>query len=188
MKVLILDGCHGTGTTTHADRLADALDGRLWTPRTPVVARAYHHPPHPDGLAGAARIAWYAGARAQMLAGGHLPDVLVMDRGPQSGLCYAESLLPGTLNRAEAIACAHAEIAAFGRTARMAVLNAPDDVLDARIAARGEDPTQSHAERRVWARLLALHPTATVVRTDLDADEVAADLIAWALAALEVQS
>lgn len=180
MKVLILDGCHGTGTTTHAQRLAAAL---RWHG---LDAIAWHHHRHPDGCEGLARVRWYAHDRARIARLGK--PVVVLDRGPQSGLCYSESLLPGTLNRAEAIACAHAEIKAFGRTARMAVLNAPDDVLDARLAARGEDPTQSHAERRVWAQLLAQHPTATVVRTDRDADEVAADLLAWALAALEVQS
>lgn len=181
MKVLILDGCHGTGTTTHADRLADALDGRLWTPRTPVVARAYHHPPHPDGLAGAARIAWYAGARAQMLAGGHLPDVLVMDRGPWSGFVYARTQF---VEPSHAINMAMIEATTEPWwSAPWVALDAPDDVLDARLRARGEDPEHSHAERREWAGI-----SVPRIRTDRDADEVTADLLAWALAALEVQS
>lgn len=179
-RFIVLDGCHGTGSSTHADTLAAALESALWTPRNPIVVRAYHHPRHPEGCNGVARIAWYAGARAQMLRGA--AGIVVMDRGPLSGVVYAESLTPAAPGRSTALALARAELAREPwAMAPTVVLDAEDDALDARLRERGEDPAASHPERLAWGRLLAACGWAKVVRTDGDAGDVRAELLAWAL-------
>ena len=177
-RYLILEGCHGTGTTTHADALAETLRGML--PRVWV----YHHPPHPPGLDGVARVAWYAGARAQLVdvARDLSPGVVVMDRGPRSGLIYAAAC-------GDAVAGAMAideRDAEPWRSAPMVMLDAPDDVLDARIAARGEPVGPALAERGVWRATLGMvRRFMPPVRTDRPQAVVQAELLAWALRALE---
>lgn len=171
---LVCDGADGVGTTHHADALAAGLRSRG------IDASAYHHPRHPSGCDGVARVAWYAGARAQMLRGA--AGVVVMDRGPLSGVVYAESLTPAAPGRPTALALARAELAREPwAMAPTVVLDAEDDALDARLRERGEDPAASHPERLAWGRLLAACGWAKVVRTDGDAGDVRAELLAWAL-------
>lgn len=183
---LAVEGCHGTGTSTHADAIASALraDG--------LVARAYHHPRHPDGCTGPARVAWYAGARAQLAAeqerlaaslvgcGDDLPRVVVMDRGPWSGVVHARSLY---VEPSRAVDLAMREVASEPwRSAPMVVLDAAADVLDARLRERGEDPAASHAERCEWAQIDARR-----VCTDRDVAVVRAELLAWARGVIQAR-
>ena len=80
----------------------------------------------------------------------------------------------------------HALVRAFVGGARDPhALDAPDDVLDARIAARGEPIGPALAERGVWRATMASHPYGAPVRTDRPAAVVQAELLAWALRALE---
>ena len=181
---LALDGCHGTGTSTHADALAEALRAEHF------AAAAFHHPRHPDGLSGLARVAWYAGARAQLAA--HPPaPVVVMDRGPMSGVAHAASVTGR--GKAEREDAALRDVWEWMRRGmRFAVLDAADEALDARLTSRGEAPAAAHPERRAWravATAVSRLELPDVVRfpvvdTGRPVDAVRAELLAWALGVL----
>lgn len=179
---LAIEGCHGTGTSTHADALAEALRLR------DVCALAWHHPRHPEGCDGLARVEWYAGARAAMaalmpsvrLVPGCAPDVVVMDRGPMSSVAYARATEQGAVPSARRDVKAWAE-----RGLAWCWLDADDDTLDKRIAARGETPGAFRLERLAW-RALCEHPArlGDVDRVDTGMArplaDVRADVLAWA--------
>lgn len=180
---LILDGADAVGTSSRADALAEDLRS------AGVVARAYHHPRHPEGFDGVARVCFYAGARAQLLAedarlrrtldlcGDTEPRVVVMDRGPWSGVVHARSLFA---EPSPAVDLAVREAASEPwRSAPTVVLDAAADVLDARLRARGEDPAAAWPERAEWAKVAAPR-----VDTGRDVAEVRASLLAWALDAV----
>ncbi len=177
---LALDGCHGVGTSTHADALAEALRGEHF------AAAAYHHPRHDVGCGGAARVAWYAGARAQLVAHPIAP-VVVMDRGPMSGVAYARSLnsesgLANHLARIDASSWCHRHDLSW------VWLDAPDATLDARILARQETPSMFKGERAAWRELVLTdgfprRPT-HLINSAGDAANVRADLLAWAIAVI----
>ncbi len=181
---LTVDGADGVGTSSHADALAAGLRSHR------IDARAYHHPKHPDGFEGVARVAWYMGARAEMVArevalmaalssaGDDALRVIVMDRGPLSGVVYAESLHPSDPGRVAArrLAAEEREREPW-RSAPTVVLDADDEVIDARLAARGERPADSWGERWAWARI-AGRDRVDALR---DADAVRAELLARAL-------
>lgn len=180
---LALEGCHGTGTSTHADALAEALRAEHF------AAQAYHHPRHPDGCAGAARVAWYAGARAQ-LAAHPIAPIVVMDRGPMSGVVYATSVCGR--GRAERNDAALYDMMSWHcyRRLRSILLDAADDLLDARIAARGERPEAFHEERRGWRSLARSFDVSKIgdeelalrcIDTGRPVEVVRADLLAWAV-------
>lgn len=179
-RFLVVDGCHATGSSSHAEFLAAGLRSHR------IDARAYHHPKHPAGCDGVARVAWYMGARAEMIArevalmaalssaGDDALRVIVLDRGPWSGVVYARSQF---VEPSPAVDLAMREAASEPwRSSPLLVLGADDAVLDARLAARGEDPAESYAERCEWARIDARR-----VDTGRDADAVRAELLAWAL-------
>jgi thymidylate kinase len=173
---LAVDGCHGTGTSTHADALAEALRGELFD------ARAYHHPRHPDGCDSAARVAWYAGARAQ-LAEHPIAPIVVMDRGPMSGVVYAHAArLPTADVR---LALEDSNHWTLDRGLVWVWLDAPDTELDARILARNERPAAFGAERAAWRQhvrsLVPASRPAHLLNTGVDAASVRADLLAWAI-------
>lgn len=177
---LALDGCHATGTSTHADALAEALR------RQGFDAAAYHHPRHPEGCGPEARVAWYAGARAQLVGLPPAP-VVVMDRGPVSGIVYARST---GLQAPALFAEADARRWAQGLGLRWAWLDADDALLCARIAARGERPELFEAERRRWREASSRDRSAPWARslavdTGRPAADVRAELLAWALGALK---
>lgn len=169
---LALDGCHGTGTSSHADALAEALGAERFR------AVAYHHPRHPEGCNGAARVAWYAGARAQLAALPPAP-IVVMDRGPTSGVVYADAVGEGYLLATEDVT------RWAGRGLAWVHLTADADTLDARIRARGEKPREFLAERSTWGIMAALGAEASprwrTVDTGRPSGPVRAELLAWAL-------
>lgn len=183
-RFLVVDGCHATGSSSHAEFLAAGLRSHR------IDARAYHHPKHPAGCDGVARVAWYMGARAEMVArevalmaalssaGDDALRVIVMDRGPLSGVVYAESLHPSDPGRVAArrLTAEEREREPW-RSAPTVVLDADDATLDARLAARGERPADSWGERWAWARIAGRGR----VDTGRDADAVRAELLAWAL-------
>lgn len=146
-RVVFVEGCHATGTSSAAIALADALRARG------VDAVAWHHPAHPAGATGADRVAHYVEARRALLE--PAAAVIVVDRGPWSGVAYARSLVAdGTSPLLAGLSLARVELALHWRDAQVIHLDASDAVLDARLMLRGEDAIASWPERRAW-RVLA---------------------------------
>ena len=145
-RVIFVEGCHATTTTSSAVALANALH------TYGVDAVAWHHPAHPAGAFGADRVAHYAEARRALRGPG--PAVWVCDRGPWSGVAYARSLVAAGLSPlASGLALARVEIALHWHDAQALHVDAADAVLDARLHLRGEDPAASWPERRAWRAL-----------------------------------
>lgn len=187
-RFLAIEGCHATGTSTHADALAAALAARG------IDAVAWHHPVHPAGAVGLARVCHYEASRrwTRWLDLAEAPHaVYVLDRGPWSGLVHARALEAADTRRLDSgHSVAAAELALWWEglpTVLLDVLGpdgAPDDhVLDARLLLRGEDPRESHHERAQWRRLAASERW-PVVDTSGPREAVGAALLAWALRVL----
>jgi len=191
---LCLDGPDGGGHSTHADALAAALRDAGHD------ARAYHHEPHPDGATGLARVVHYERTRRLMRHAKAAPPrmdrpcrerIVVMDRGPWSGLVHARALEARDTRRTDSgHSVAAAELALWWEGLPVVMLDvlgpdgAPDDAtLDARLLLRGEDPRDSHHERAQWRRLAASERW-PVVDTSGPREVTGAALLAWALRVL----
>lgn len=161
-RLIVIEGADGAGTTTHADILATALRAEG------IDAVAWHHKrpglnaPWLDALA-------YAQQRADLVASNPRAAVIVADRWWHSTMFEGRALHLDALR-----SLAEAEAFALPRSAALFVLDAPDDVLDARLAARGESVGPlDHARRavyRAFASVRDLHvdtsaPIAEVTRT-----------------------
>lgn len=175
--LLCLDGGHGVGTTTHADALAVALRalGRR--------AEVYHHPRHPDGCNGTDRVAWYVAQRGALadhlwVLGDAAPEVVVLDRGPLSGVVYARAC--GIDDGVALTDCARWR--AMGLRTRQ--LHASWTAVSRRLRERREDPRHAVKEHERWVRAIG-DPTLDdyvtgYVSTDQPADCVTALLVDWA--------
>lgn len=176
-RYLALEGPDGSAKSTHSDALAAALRERGYD------ATSWHHEPHPDGAAGLARVAHYIAARRALLLSPPAA-VTVLDRGPMSGVVYARSMWLAFVPYAETGMCEAAfDASHWWSGLPLVVLDAPDAELDARLAARGEDPSLSHPERREWRRCAEAWGW-RVVDTGRPREDVTAELVAWAIARL----
>ncbi len=183
-RFLAIEGCHATGTSTHADALAAALAARG------IDAVAWHHPVHPAGAVGLARVVHYEASRrwTRFLSiadrTGMTHAVHVLDRGPWSGLVHARALEAQDTRRLDSgHSVAAAELALWWEGLPVVLLDASDATLDARLLLRGEDPRESHHERAQWRRLAASERW-PVVDTSGPREAVGAALLAWALRVL----
>jgi hypothetical protein len=173
-----IEGPDGGGHSTHADALAAALAARG------IDAVAWHHPRHPDGATGLARVVHYERARVWTRYPRHLHAVYVLDRGPWSGLVHARALEAQDTRRLDSgHSVAAAELALWWEGLPVVLLDASDATLDARLLLRGEDPRESHHERAQWRRLAASERW-PVVDTSGSREATGAALIAWALRVL----
>lgn len=176
---IVIEGADGTGTTTHTDLLTLALRS------CGVDAVAFHHARPSLGNAWLDALD-YARQRALLVAS--KPTALVVaDRWHWSTLTEAAALASSSLDalhRAEWLRSPIA-LATF-------ILDAPDDVLDARITARGEEVTHRDRIRRLAYRELAALPnnrdarSTHLVDTSRPVPEVTRDLLTATLAAIGV--
>jgi len=177
-RFLCLEGPDGSAKSTHADALAAALAARG------IDATSWHHPVHPAGAVGLARVVHYERSRVWTRHPRHLHAVYVLDRGPWSGLVHARALEAQDTRRLDSgHSVAAAELALWWEGLPVAMLDAADATLDARLILRGEDPAASHGERAQWRRLAAAEGW-PVVATDGDRDGVTRALLTWALRVL----
>ena len=189
-RFLAIEGCHATGTSTAAAALAAALRDAGHD------ARAYHHDPHPAGAVGLARVCHYERTRERLRCGAVMRDdaspvVIVMDRGPWSGIVHALALEAADTRRLDSgHSVAAMELALWWEGLPVVMLDvlgpdgAPDDAaLDARLILRGEDPRESHHERAQWRRLAAAEGW-PVVDTSGPREATGAAMLAWALRVL----
>lgn len=180
-KFLLIEGPDGSAKSTHTDVLAACLCARN------IDAVAWHHPQHPDGAEGLARVVHYERSRVwtrDWRDPREMHSVYVLDRGPWSGLAYARSLEAADTRRLDSgHNVAAMELALWWQDTPVAYLDAADATLDARLILRGEDPAASHGERGQWRRLAAAEGW-PVVATDGDRDGVTRALLTWALRVL----
>ena len=184
--VLALEGPHGAGKSRHTDALAAALRARG------VDARAFHHPAPPRG-AGPVEAALFFAAEREGLVRRTRTAVIVADRWYHSTAVLASALRLSDYTTAHALQrVAEVEVERY-RNARHydlapVHLDAPDDVLDGRLAKRGAPPTAlEHAERAQLrhARAQAVRPPRGV-DTSRAREVVEAELLAWAVDVLGI--
>lgn len=178
-RVIVLEGPDGCGKTAHTDALAMALRARG------ISARSFHHARPPQGATPYEAALHYAAERAGLLRRTQC-DVIVADRWHTSTGVLASALrCTGSdprVTHAMALIC-EAEDDGFslaGTALTEVYLDAPDDVLDARLAARGTPATDLDWEIRAAYRRI----TGPRVLTEGPREEVAAQLTATVLVAL----
>lgn len=178
MKLIVIEGGDGTGTTTHADTLAVALC------RGGYEALAYHHPPHPPGCTHWERSLHYALERARVCRKLRDTDtVLVADRWYHSTWAYTAALTRESV-RAVMLGLSLYEDSILPPITLAVMLDAPDEVLDARLRARGRDPTADERVIRNGYREYLAGSMEAIVDTAAPYEAVGSRLLDLSLSAL----
>jgi len=184
--LIVLEGPDGVGKSAHAALLTASLRARG------IDARLFQHvgPARGAGLVEAAL--HFAHERAVMLRTEKAP-VVVADRWiPSSMVAFKGAADPREHSALRDIAEAEVTVTPEPRLA--VLLTASNDVLDARLRARGAEPsTREMQDREVYAFLVeraradgdSMPRNGAVVDTARPQDEVAAEILALALRALE---
>ena len=173
-RVLVLEGCDGCGKSSHADRLAAALRAEGHN------ARAFHHtkPADADPILAALD---YAAQRRRLVLNPPA-SVIVADRWAWSTWALGRALMmqSGSAIGATLTSLATAEmpVSYVPHGIAIAALEAPSEVLNARLAARRTPATEMDELLREAYGLLG--PGGRRIDTSRPADVVAAELLAWA--------
>lgn len=179
MKIVVIEGCDGAGTSTHTEKLGYALARELGGDRV----RFYRHPPHRPGAGDWERSLHYARERAEMVAREEEGRVVVCDRWVSSTDALALTF-SGTV-RQRMLGLTALERGSLPTPILTVLLDAPDAVLDERLRARGEEiPPWARELRRVYREDIA-RGCDVVLSTAGDSGRVADRLLALAKAALE---
>lgn len=177
MKLIILEGCDGTGTTTHAEKLGYALQ------REGHPVWIYRHPPHRPGAGDWERSLHYARERAEMVSRTEDDTVVIADRWVHS--TEAIAMILASEVRGRLLALTALERGFLPSPILTVLLNAPDAVLDERLTARGEYLPPYRGElRRSYGTYIAPMCDVTV-SSDRDVGEVEASLLKYAREALK---
>jgi len=185
--IVALEGADAVGKSAHCARLVDHLKGLC-----PVGLASFEHPAPPRPSATLVeRAVWYATRRAilgESVVGSQTPMLVVSNRW------WWSTTMLGCF-QPEAVPIAEAEEAAWKATPAVPVvtvlLDAPDDVLDARIAARAREGLASSidADARQPTLRLAYRAAAglggwPVVQTEGDFEAAALRVLRAVIAAL----
>ena len=177
MNLIVLEGCDGTGTSTNAKKLGEALQ------REGYKTLVYHHPPHRPGGGDWERSLHYARERAEMATRTADDTVVVADRW-----VYSTDAIAMTLDgdvRGRLLALTALERMFLSSPILVVLLDASDAVLDERLTARGESLPPHRGElRRVYRESIAMTCDVTV-NTAGDSGRVSDRLLSLAKAALE---
>lgn len=176
MRLIVIEGCDGTGTSTHTDALAYTLREEGFN------AIGFHHPPPPKGCSPWTRVTHYASERSKLVD--HCGDadiVVVSDRWYHSTEVFAfivDGALKTRLNVLAAL-----EKHTLPPPVMLAMLDASDGELDRRLTKRGEvvcntDTVQRDAYRKI------VRPHAVTLDTEQSKDVVRCKLLDLSLAAL----
>lgn len=172
--LIVLEGPDGAGKTRHVRALTTALT------RAQIHAEWFEHQPSALNACGAAPDPWtaalhYATERDRLrrrIARGSAADVLVCDRW------WLSTQVVGLVLDNDAL----------GRPALTVVLTAPDDVLDARLAARGTPTTDRDREIRRTYESLARVSGLPLIDTSGPPEAVTARLVELVRGVLPRQS
>jgi thymidylate kinase len=176
MRLIIIEGTDGTGTTTHAQSLAGLLLNRQY----PAIS--YHHPRHNKGDSDWTRALHYAHARAKLVDMSHDDNlVVVADRWAWSNQVCAYLSKSATVTAA-IINLWVMEDQVLPRPVLTILLDAPDEVLSARLAVKTLDPLECGATRQHYLNVVG--PYAHIINTNRPFPAVAEDILALALRAL----
>lgn len=149
MKIIVIEGCDGTGTSTHAEKLGYALARELGGDRV----RIYRHPPHRPGAGDWERSLHYARERAEMVAREE-DRVIVCDRWVSSTDALALTFSGSVRQRMLGLTAL--ERVSLPTPVLTVMLDAPDAVLDERLLARGEAiPPWARELRRAYREDIA---------------------------------
>lgn len=178
MRLIVIEGCDGTGTSTHAESLAYNLRENGY----PVVE--YHHPPPPKGCSPWTRVTHYASERSKLadLYGGQ-DVVVVSDRWYQSTITFA-SIVDGPL-KIRLHVLAHMERCSLPPPVMLAVLDASDEELDRRLTKRGEEVRPTDVVQRRAYRTFVYPHASVVLDTAQPKDTVRDRLLSLALEVLQ---
>lgn len=178
--LIVFDGNHAAGKTTQTEAVARALRD------LGLDAAAWHHARPADASTRFAAALRYAHQRAELFAWAERegPDVLLLDRGRESTEVVAWTC--DDRERSALYRLAVAEKPLLPAPVLLAVLDAPDEVLDARILERGAAVTDTDRLARPWYRdeTVLRAWSATRVDTSGPAAATTARLTAMVLAAL----
>lgn len=177
MKLIVIEGCDGTGTSTHTESLASALRELGHT------TVEFHHPPPPKGCSPWTRVSHYASERSKLvdLYGG-TDTVVVADRWYHSTLVFA-AIIDGAL-KTRLHVLAHMERNTLPAPVMLAVLDASDAELDRRLTKRGEVVRPSDTvQRETYRKTVCPHATVTL-DTEQSRDVVRGMLLDLSLVAL----
>ena len=147
--LVALEGPAAVGKTYHCRAVAEALC------REAITAAWWHSPEPSPGLKDPWSIALHHASERAALglrldSGWHDERVVLCDRWITSTLVHATAMRHAALGL-----LADAEWRVLPKPALTTVLCAPDEVLDARLASRGETVTEAHREKRRTYRSLA---------------------------------
>ncbi len=181
--LLVLEGPDGVGKSAHAKRLVASLRDRG------VDALLFQHigPWRGAGLVEAAL--HFANERARMLRieSERGTRVVVCDRWVMSTLAAAKAATTSRAREAMRL-IAEAERVTLPGVDRLALLTAPDDVLDARLCARGAVPTEREIRERAGYRqfieAVTCEPQVDVIDTSRSFEEVSTEILDRALRAI----
>lgn len=174
MKLVVIEGSDGTGTSFHSKVLAEKLCSMGYK------ARMFHHPRHEQDDDHWSRSLHYALARARIVKNSEDGSVLVADRWCMSTAAIAMTL-PCPL-RSRLIDLCHLEGHLLPAPLLTILLDAPDDVLDERIRdGRPQDAWEASRELRWIYRTMICPECDIVLDTSHPKDEVQARILELAL-------
>lgn len=178
MRLIVIEGCDGTGTSTHTDSLTESL----WELGYNVVA--FHHPPPPKGCSPWTRVTHYASERSKLVdTYGGTDTVVVADRWCHSTLVFSHTV-EDVSTRARLNQLVAMERFTLPAPVMVVVLDATDVELDRRLIKRGEVVRPSDTTQRNAYRALARESAYITVDTEPPRDLIRRKLLGLSLLAL----
>lgn len=177
MRLIVIEGCDGTGTTTHTQSLVYNLREEGYS------ATEFHHPPPPNGCSPWTRVTHYASERSKLVdRWGDSETVVVADRWHYSTRVFSAIVEDALRHRL--LELARLEELTLPAPLMAVVLDASDVELDRRLTKRGEplratDALQRHAYRHVVGPQVG-----TILNTGQDKDAVRNLLLHMAVSAI----